>query len=622
MPFITASAVLWSRSMMSAAYEQAASRFREQALETLRWDENMTTTIDNARGVRRPFNPELAHATYDEWATYHANLNHTTVEGIQEVWGTLGYLTETNRTYMGEVKGTNDNYFNELPTTEDLKADEFFTKPDFEIEQEDTMYSVTQNLSNASSEVFKQLIPSIKFKSKLGFLASLTNHPDFNETMKSYVVAQRTAMLDYLCNIIQTSFSPFLERVIHHRGEYNSTLPSLSGMFSVFLRRQDENNGTVDTLKVVAVCKSGFLIRLSYLGTKRFKYHFFYINDPLSDGEFKQISDSGFKDCYYFPKLTLTNRLSDVSSESACQEVTKEMLLNVLKGHRIPVRDKDARIEETTRMDVFRVYNTGLTSLVKGFETTHTLMGVKAYNLDELRLSVDGERPQVLIGTVNRPLTFKGKRGINQILSLALRSFPLMAYKSGSHNCKILAPYLNEDGSFDSKKDILYNTSFYCSGRTLLVEFMCTEYSICLAFLLDSLQLDLNIKDIDLFKEVIQEDYEALKLETIKDYKVLNNLLSQNVGKIARKMAIQNITSGDKFYVDENFKSFFDGMKSSLEQRLARPVSISGKLVDARTTPKLHEQATREPKRLLDLIKSITNRNYYNGGVCVNIKRD
>lgn len=579
---------------------------------------------ENARGMTRLYDSELASMTYTEWLEYHAVINSSTVEVIQNAWGEMGYLTETGRHSMdeGAVEAAIP-YFGDLTVTEDLKANEFFINPDFTIPQEDSMYSITENLTTNSSEIFKSIIPTIKFKSKLGFLAQLTNHEQFNPTMESYIVAQRTAMINHLTNLIETNLSPFMAtNQLRVRDNNISNNPSLSGMISVFLRRLDENNGTTDSVKVVAVCKYGFLVRFSNMGNRRFKYYMFYSPAPLDDAQWDYVKEHKIEDVIYFPKIELTNRLHEVYSESGTAFISKDSLMAIFKGSRLTHRDRTSCFEERSRKDVFKFYTGKSHEQIKTqYRVDFGTFAPYIYNLDQLRATKEGEKPQVLISSSGRVLDYKDNRKfINHILSLVLRSFPLIASRSQTHECKIKAPLLGEEGDFDSKKNTLYSAVFYCAGRTMFCDLIHQDYSIQLVFLLNATILDLTLGDMESFKNVIHNDYAALNLEEISNYKVLNTTLNNNIGKIARKMLIDRMVKKDSFYVDETFKSFFDGIKSSLELTLNKPVLIQGKPVDSRVAPSLFASATKEERRLIGLIKSITNKNYYNGGVCVNIK--
>lgn len=565
------------------------------------------------------FNAALEGMSYSRWVVWHMGESGMSRDELYDA----GFNEDTWKieTLRGTPCKPVSRYFEGLKEAEDLKADKYFTETQ---KYGNGMYTLSNSLSDKFGEVFKPLLPSIKFKSKLGFLSQLIHHPDFTKHMKEYTINRRTEIVDYLADIISTKLTPFTEVILYCGGVSNSRA-GISSMLNLWLKRMDEASGIIDSIEVVGVSRKGIMLRYSTLNRRQFNYMFMRIEgESLTLAQWQRIESlPGIEGCHYYPKLD-TMADSHSFSHSRLVTLSKEELLVVMKGGTprwTSPTESYVVLDNRMLFDVYETSDKSFKNLSKNLKTGFGLDDVNLYNIDELRVAKEGEKPQVFIGIRGKKLNFKSKKGLDLILSIVLRSFPMMAYKNQLHYMKVVAPSLSEDGTFDVATPAIYNGVYYSSGRTLFLELQAFEYNIVFGFLLTPIIIDIKRETLTALSDIVSEEFNELKLDSIKDYRVLSDTIHSQNGKIARKMVLENILTSDSFLVDGSLKSFFDGLKSSLEKRIDLPKKVNGRVLDPRITPMLHAKAIKGDRDLLGIVQTITNRNYYNGGVNVNIIR-
>lgn len=533
-------------------------------------------------------------------------LNKTHMKGYG-----FNYLTPDKLFTSKFAKVTNIEY----KRVETNEPEKIFNNKDYKIESKD-MYLLTEKIVNNYDTLFNKL-KSDKAKSALCYLNSIVNHNDFDDAInKVYNVAQGDTE-QFIINTLQSSFAPFCStgKILNIRN-YRSNNPTLNGMINTFLKNVVSK--PITSIKFIACSKRSIIMRVTTINSIQFKYYQFNLMDGVTLTQAEWDSMPRIDGVKYLPDMPLyveseyyTESSFQLESEGAYGLMFKSgdlgKSINPFVSNKAPCKDW---------------LNVGIdvSKLPEQIKKNYNLASAKPYLINEERLAEKKEFPDVIIGAKNCEISFKSKRSINDMIAIILRSYPLV-YGSGHNNLVISCNKLRDNGSFVNDEFELYRLHFTFFGRTLYVEACNDRDSIMFAFMFQDLDLELDKSQLDMLVDLVKEDYYKLKIDNLSSYSVINHTISNNVAKISRMLYAEKLAKADKIYVDESLRSFFDGIKSTLANKMAKPTLANGKLIDARIAPIMHACVLAKDTQLMTTIDKITKQNYYKGGVCVRIKR-
>lgn len=501
-----------------------------------------------------------------------------------------------------------DKLYKRVETKEPEKV---FNNAEYKI-KDNMQYLLTKNITNNFESLFDG-IKSSSTTTALSYINSIVNNVNFDETIKKVYHQANEDIEKYILDNLRENFAPFCksDRTLYIR-DWRSSNPSLDGMVNSFLRRSVVS--LITSFKFVLCTKDAIIVQVTTSDRAGFRYwQFFLSGQSLDNTEWDSL-----------PKMAGVTYKPDLARHYGSEYSAEYQ-------HEVPVDKREllSSVSWSSPRYTSIVHNTAchdwpnsgiaVKALPEHIQKHYKLKSAKPYLLSEERIAEKKEFPDVVIGAKNCDLSFKSKRGINDLLAIILRSYPLV-YTEGLQHLAASAPILNKDGTFDKDDVETYRLEYACSGKTLYVEANNGRDSILFAFFFQDMELELDTEQFNTMLEIVKDDYNKINLDKLTEFKTLSSTIQNSAAKIARMMYADRIEKSRSMYVDDSLRSFFDGVKSSLTARMSKPQLPDGKFVDARTAPTLHASIVAKDSQLMNVIDKITKQNYYKGGVCVKIK--
>lgn len=487
---------------------------------------------------------------------------------------------------------------------------ELFTNEEL-ISTEQTMYLINKNISQNFRGVFGKALTQAS--TSLSLINAVIHNDSFPEIMAEYRITQRAEVESYILNTLNNHFPHHVEAGLNLHAIRDGNNTTLSSMINIFLRR-NYTDTLIDSCKFVIASRRFIVFRISHMKSQTYNYHMLYLESPISKEEMAQ--SPKLAGCAYVFK---NNCDEFYPSEYGCQstyDITDESELKKIFNMK-SITSSEVSIFKTKAVVDYLDQGVKIADLPAKLMSAYKLKMCRGFNLEEMRLSEATEKPQVMVGC-SVEMSFRSKKGLDILLSLVLKSYPLVI-PTVAHHLRIHAPSIQADGTF-SESEELYKVDYYFHGHTLYVECRGKEANIFLAFLFDDMVISLSGEELDMLTDIAFDEEKKLGLDSIKEFKKLQQAIDNNTGKIARAKYATNLRGKDKFFIDENFKSFFDGIRSTLSNKVATP-SLNGIQIESRSFPISHAKAIAKDSHLLELITKITSKNYYNGGICVEVRR-